>query len=66
MNRDITLADDYTGAATVVLHVIGMRPLNPPYLSIRTISGDRMIATVTNANALRGLAHRILRALGDE
>ena len=49
-----------------VLQVIGGRPENAPYLSIRRPGPDgEFIASIDNANALRGLAKAILRSLGD-
>jgi len=61
-----TLADDANGVTSVEITVIGQRPKDRPYLRIAALNDGSCIATVTNANALRALAHRILRALGDE
>jgi len=62
-----TVADPPNNGRTIVLKVIGMRPQHMPYLSVME-AGERgrVLATVDHANALRGLAHAILRALGDE
>lgn len=64
--RETTLADDWRGHTTVELRVVGKRPKNPPYLRITELESGRLIASVDNANALRALAKRILRALGDK
>jgi hypothetical protein len=51
----------------LVLQVIGMKPKDRPHLWIgEPGKAGRGLAYVENANALRGLAHAILRALGDE
>ena len=62
----VTLADDIRGETGVEIHVVGRQPQHPPYLRIGYLADGRFIASVSHANALRGLAHRILRALGDE
>ena len=51
-----------------VLQVIGQRPKDRPYLAIREpgMPPRNVFATITNANALRGLSNAIRRALGDE
>jgi hypothetical protein len=51
----------------LALQVIGQRPENAPYLWIgEPGKSGRALAYIENAQALRGLAHAILRALGDE
>src|SRR5687768_5931019 len=61
-----TLADASFDRTALILRVIGQRPENQPYLSIYEVGDGPVCASVVNANALRGLAHAILRALGDE
>lgn len=60
-------ADRLRHPRDLVLSIIGKRPQNQPYLSIREAGFDgEVLATVDNANSLCALAYRILRALGDE
>lgn len=50
--------------APLVLHVIGTRPHDRPYLAVcEPGKSGKVLATVVNAKALRGLANRILRSL---
>lgn len=61
-----TFADGATAQHTpLVLQVVGAAPNERPYLSIHYPNGGAQIAWIGNANALRGLARAILRALGD-
>lgn len=60
-----TLAEDRTNKTAFVVQVIGEKPKHRPYLRVADLD-DQMVCTITNANALRGLARRILRALGDD
>ncbi len=62
-----TLADGVGEHDPLILRVIGNRPMYRPYLVIRECGElGRVHATVESANALRGLARAILRALGEE
>ena len=47
----------------MILRVIGQRPDHRPYLCIHEPGNGPVLATITNANALRGLANAILRSL---
>ena len=62
--------DLYAGmTGNVLIGMIGKAPDNPPYLAVRlstTGPGPTYIASISNKNSLRALAHRILRAIGDE
>ncbi len=48
----------------VEIHIVGKRPKDKPYLRIGYVDGE-YIAAEGNARAMRGLAHQILKALGD-
>ena len=62
-----TVADPVGASGTMlILRVVGARPKDKPYLRISTGgSQDKCLASIDNANALRGLARAILRSLGD-
>lgn len=70
MSSETTLADAVGDRIPLLLRVVGKRPESRPYLAIMEPGSlpdyGHVLATVENTNALRALAHRILRALGDE
>ena len=56
-----------SGSPGLLIGMIGWRPRYHPYLSIREPGPEgKVLATIDNANALRGLARRILRSLDDD
>jgi len=57
----MAITDNQTGD-TLELKVVGKRPKNKPYLRIGEVGGT-YVASIDNANVLRGLANQILRAL---
>lgn len=57
----VMLTDD----GGLLVHMIGWEPRHKPYLTIRKRDGF-VIDTITGKNRLRGLAHRILAAIGDD
>ena len=57
------LLDQHNGEH-VEIHIVGKRPKDRPYLRVGYVGGE-YIASEANARAMRGLAHQILRALGD-
>lgn len=62
-----TFADCANHPRGLLLIVIGKRPESRPYLCIEEAGcGGDLLATVTHPAALRALARRILRALGEE
>lgn len=62
-----TYADAAEVGPGLVLQVVGHRPKYRPYLAISRpgVEPREVIATVDNANALRGLANAILRSLDE-
>lgn len=58
------LLEQYQGEH-VEIKIVGARPHERPYLRVGFVGGN-YIASEDNANALRGLARQIFRALGDE
>jgi len=60
----MTMTDNPTNPI-LELKVVGKRPEHKPYLRIADENGN-YIASIDNANRLRGLANQILRALDDK
>jgi tRNA A37 threonylcarbamoyltransferase TsaD len=53
-------------SGNILLKMIGKSPWHRPYLCVMVNDGHTPIATVSNKTSLRALAHRILKAIGDE